>query len=125
MSKPVVYVLINGELKMSPGKAIAQASHAVIDMAKRGIGIDGLPRTVIVLEAKNQIQMLNLQSYARQHALVAEVYIDEGVNEIDPYNITAMAISGIDADDLDKREIFRQFPLYPEHKPKWYNPFAI
>lgn len=124
MSKPVVYVLVNGELKMSPGKVAAQVAHAVIDLSQKCV-IQGSPRTVVVLEAKNQLQILNLQLYAREHGLVAEAYIDEGVNEIDPYSVTAMAVGNIDADDLDKREMFKQFPLYPEHKPKWYNPFAI
>ena len=101
---------------MSPGKAAAQAVHAVGSL-NRHHGIrdwsDRTQRTVIILEAENAEQMNTLEIYLDELNIPAESYIDEGVNEITPYSVTALAIGPIYADEHEKREILKPFPLFP------------
>jgi peptidyl-tRNA hydrolase len=81
-------------------------------------------RTVLVLEAKNTQQILNLHKYLQEIGMLSEYYIDEGVNEVDVYSVTALAVGPIWASDEEKREVLRSFPLYPAKKEKkrwWKN----
>lgn len=115
MKNPVIYIVLNGELKMSPGKAAAQAVHAAM-MLSLGSNSDFLSdrkRTVIVLEAKNADQIRGIDEYLSDSNVDADYYIDEGKNEVDAYSITALAAFA--GDDLDKREIFESLPLYRGH----------
>lgn len=116
MSDPVLYVLINKELNMSPGKAAAQAVHATANLAY-ALGEqfdfpDSYRRAVVVLGAENQQQMENLQEYLDTAEIQSVYYIDEGVNEVGAYSITALAVEPVDADDERAREIFSAFQLY-------------
>lgn len=115
--KPIIYVILNGELKMSPGKAAAQAVHAVTAMVgtlgkELKFKYEHYERTVIVLEAENQQQILNLQEYLVGAGLYSAYYIDEGANEVGPYSITALAVEPFSVYDDTKRDIFNPFPLY-------------
>lgn len=115
MSKnPTIYIILNGELNMSPGKAAAQAVHAAMMLQNHvNTFANSYKRTIIVLEAKNADQIRNLEEYCNAANIEAEYYIDEGVNEVDAYSITALAIAPIDSDNEEKRAIFEAFPLYP------------
>lgn len=120
MANQLVYVVLNGELKMSSGKAAAQAVHAVAmlpDIKKFGRNTQ---RTVIVLESKDTKQLLNLTQYLRACNIPAEFYIDEGVNEVDAYSVTALAVGPIWDDDLQVRELFYSLPLYGKKKSTWF-----
>lgn len=122
MNHPVIYVLINDSLNMSPGKVAAQTAHAMGTLHKfHGIHkfADVTKRTVIVLAAKDQQQMDNLDEYLFQLGIPSGSYIDEGVNEIDSYSVTAMAVGPFEWDDWDKREIFKGFELYGKKKSLW------
>ena len=115
MNNPILYVILNGELKMSAGKAAAQAVHAVMMLNgnSKSDFISAYKRTVIVLEAKNSEQIKNLYSYLdTDEILDANYYIDEGKNEVDSYSVTALAIGPIEFDDWEKRQIFESFPLF-------------
>lgn len=121
MDNPILYVLLNGELKMSPGKAAAQAVHAVsslnADYPIKDFS-NKVKRTVIILEAESQQQMVNLQQYLNALDVPTAGYIDEGVNEVSPYSVTALAVGPIDADDIEKRDILKPFPLFPRKRKK-------
>lgn len=122
----VLYVLINGELKMSPGKVAAQVAHAVSGLSYNNSAFEDFAsanrRTVIVLEAKNRNQIMDLQDYLDAVGIDSCVYIDEGYNEIDPYSATALAVEPFFINKEEYREIFRGFPLYPaKRKWKWRN----
>ncbi len=122
MDNPFIYIFINGELKMSAGKATAQAVHALAELSNhQGLSpfASQTKRTVIVLEAKNQQQIDNLQAYLSELEIDAATYIDEGHNEVEAYSVTAMAVGPIDEDDFEKRDIFAAFPLYPAKK-RWF-----
>ena len=115
MTNPRIYVVLNGELKMSPGKAAAQAAHAVmlLNGNSKGDFVANHMRTVIVLEAKNALQIQNLALYLNDAEIDCDYYIDEGANEVDAYSITAMA--AYLGEDEEKYALFEQFPLYQGH----------
>lgn len=117
MTNPIIYVVLNGELKMSPGKAAAQAVHASMMLSNetRVEFVMEMKRSVIVLEAENTQQMMNLYTYLNETRLDHDYYIDEGMNEVSPYSATALAVGPIASDDLEMREILAPFPLYGGH----------
>ena len=119
MLNPIIYILINGSLKMSPGKAAAQAVHAFASLENDYTIKEfsrNIQRTVIVLEVDNQQQIDNLSKYLTACSIPCSSYIDEGVNEVSPYSVTAMAVGPIYSDELDKRQLFSTFPLFPKRK---------
>lgn len=122
--KDLLYVLINGELKMSPGKVAAQTVHAIGELNRYSDEFRLFSyepkRTVIVLEAKDSQQIINFKRYLEYLNIKAGFYVDEGANEVSPYSITAMAIGPLYTDDEETREIFKPFSLYPRRKAKWY-----
>lgn len=121
----VIYVILNGSLNMSPGKAAAQAVHAamMLNITHRTNFIMNYRRTVIVLEAKNHAQMLGISDYLVEADIDHEYYVDEGVNEVDAFSTTAIAVEPFDSNDRQKRKIFAGLPLYGKQKPKkrWYH----
>lgn len=122
MDNPFIYIVINGELNMSAGKAAAQAVHAAAMLSGIHTFSSEIKRTVIVLEAKNTQQLMNLRGYLSAMNIPSEYYIDEGVNEVGAYSVTALAVGPIEADDLEKREILAPFPLFPAKpkKKRWF-----
>jgi peptidyl-tRNA hydrolase len=115
MKNPIMYVVLNGELKMSPGKAAAQAVHSamLLNGNSKEDFLSDFRRTVIVLEAKNAMQLQNLAIYLDGAEIDSDYYIDEGVNEVDAYSITALAAFVGDNEEL--RQVFEAFPLYNGH----------
>lgn len=115
VNNPRLYIVINGELKMSPGKVAAQAVHSamLLNGNSKEDFLSDFRRTVIVLEAKNSQQIMNLYTYLDQSDVDHDYYIDEGVNEVDAYSITALA--AFVGDDESLREMFEAFPLYSGH----------
>lgn len=124
MDNPILYIVLNKELKMSAGKAAAQAVHAAMMLEGNysGLFVSSTKRTVVVLEAKNGEQIKNLCEYLGGASIFAEYYIDEGKNEVDAYSTTALAVEPIAADDKEKREIFESFPLFTIHESAYSGP---
>lgn len=114
---PVLYVVLNGELKMSPGKAAAQAVHAAMLLEGNypGLFVAGYKRTVVVLEADSGETLKNLLEYLQGAEIFAAYYIDEISEGKKPFQVTALAVEPIDYDDEEKRSIFADFPLYNGH----------
>lgn len=123
MENPVLYVVLNGEHKMSAGKAAAQAVHAamLLEGNYSGLFVSGYKRTVVVLEAKNGEQIKNLLEYLQGAGIFAAYYIDEGKNEVDAYSVTALAVEPIAFDDIEKRGIFSDFPLFGFKKARFWH----
>lgn len=111
---PILYIVLNGALQMSPGKAAAQAVHAAMLLESNydGLFVSAYKRTVVVLEAENSDTLKNLLEYLQGAGIFAAYYIDEHSEKNQPYQITALAVEPIDHDDEEKRSIFAQFPLY-------------
>lgn len=127
MKNPIIYVVLNGELKMSAGKAAAQAVHAAMLFSANAHGdfLSSYKRTVVVLEAKNSDQIKNLYEYLDDSDIEADYYIDEGKNEVDAYSATALAAGPIEHEDKEKRDIFADFPLYGFKKSNWERFFHV
>jgi peptidyl-tRNA hydrolase len=87
-----MYVLVNGDLGMSIGKTAAQVAHAVARLQPK---VE--PYSVIVLSATTE-QLHNLKQYLDNYKVDNHLYIDEGVNEIDAYSVTALAIAPMTED---------------------------
>lgn len=111
---PVLYIVLNGELEMSPGKGAAQAVHAAMLLEGNydGLFVSGYKRTVIVLEAENGDTLKNLMEYCQGAGVFATYYIDEVSEKGKPYQVTALAVEPISHDDVEKRSIFEEFPLF-------------
>lgn len=119
MDNPIIYVVLNKELHMSPGKAAAQAVHAAMMLQDNfgGSFTSAYKRTVIILEAENTNQIRNLHEYLRNAEIFSAYYIDEGNNEVAAYSLTALAVEPFECDDEDLREIFSQFKLFDVEPP--------
>ena len=117
MNNPVVYVFLNKSLHMSTGKAAAQATHAAMQVSRvvenfSAFWNDVALRTVIVLEARDENHMRAIQDYLFERGFDTHRIIDEGVNEIDPHTITALATEILEKDDEDVVKTFSSFSLY-------------
>lgn len=120
---PILYVVLNGSLGMSSGKAAAQAVHAAMLLEGNydGLFVSAYKRTVVVLEAKDGETIKNLLEYLQGAEIFAAYYIDEVVDG-EPYQITALAVEPIAYDDEEKRSIFSNFKLAgaePSSKSMW------
>lgn len=104
-----MYILVNKDLKMSKGKVAAQVAHAA---ARCGYS-SGYADTAVILEATGE-QMKNLERYLDVYGIESYLYIDEGMNEVPPFSVTALAIEPIDDDDTEKRDLFQAFNLLGE-----------
>lgn len=110
----IQYIVVNKELKMSAGKAMAQVAHAVSLVSKtKDIRLynKAKQRTVIVLEGTGS-QIENLALYLYERGVHCEYVIDEGVNEIPTMSITALATEQMDISDEENRQMLRGFRLY-------------
>ncbi len=121
-AKPILYIILNGELKMSPGKGAAQAVHAamMLETGASQLFKDKYERTVIILEAKNSEALRNLHEYLKTANIYSKYYIDERSEKGDPYQLTALAVDIFDIEDTDKRSIFSGFSLFGRKKKKWW-----
>lgn len=106
---------------MSVGKSAAQAVHAnqmanaaLITEEQRHQWALAPHRTVIVLEARDEKHLANIQQYLFERGIKTYYVIDEGVNEVDPHIITAMATEIIDGSDEVKRKSLSTFKLYKD-----------
>lgn len=91
MKLPTIYVLVNKDLNMSIGKTAAQVAHAASRLQLPYEWGKGFNDTIIVLES-NHNQMDCANAYLNQRGIKTEFVIDEGVNEISPHSVTAMAV---------------------------------
>jgi len=110
----ITYVVVNKDLKMSAGKAMAQVAHAIMSSQKAEDIFNYLnanQRTIIVLEGTSD-QIANLYDYLADRDISSNYVIDEGVNEIPTMSITALATEAFDIEDVEKRDIFSGFKLY-------------
>lgn len=126
-----LYVLVNGSLKMSKGKASSQVAHAIAKLASAEGKLNKLaemgqddPSRVVVLEAKDAEQMRNLGDYAKSKGFSVGMYIDEGNFETDPFSLTAMAIQPFNRAQFGREEemaeVLEPFPLFGKKQRRWF-----
>jgi len=109
---PVVYIFMNKSLQMSAGKLSAQSAHA---MAMVDVFYDNWGkyphRTILIMEARDEAHINNIEQYLKEREVKTHKIIDEGVNEIDPHSVTALATEVRWKDEhIDK--IMSTFKLY-------------
>lgn len=121
MANPIQYIFLNKSLSMSVGKAAAQAVHAcmlaniyVISDNKRELWAGATHKTVIVLEARNEAHMRSIIDYLNERGFEMVQVVDEGVNEIDPHTVTALATGILDKDAEETKLALSTFSLYKE-----------
>lgn len=124
MKRPTLYIFLNKGLKMSIGKASAQAAHAAVmgalgsKKANREAWLKAANRTIIVLEARDEQMIRNIQSYLFERGVGSHVIVDEGVNEIPPFSITALTSVIVDKDSEHVNDVFGLFNLYRDKENK-------
>lgn len=115
---PIVYVFINKGLGMTTGKVAAQAVHASmmsnIDSFEHELEEwrKAPHKTVIILEARDEAHIKNIEVYLNQRDIQSYPIIDEGVNEIDAHTITALSTGILDKDDEKVKLAMSTFKLY-------------
>lgn len=111
MKKPTIYIFMNKSLGMGAGKLAAQAAHAI---AKVPIGKewDAPHRTILVMQARDENHLDKIARYLEERKVKSYSIIDEGVNEIEPHTITALATQVVDKDSPITDDIFSTFELY-------------
>ncbi len=105
---------------MSPGKLAAQVAHATMiscseqDESKLDLWVSSPHKTIIVLQARNENHLRSIKDYLTTRKYRAHMIVDEGVNEIDPHTVTAIATDILDKDDENVIKTFSTFELYKE-----------
>lgn len=119
MKSPIIYVFLNKDLHMTVGKASAQASHAVtmsaielFDTETKKTWKNSPHRTIIVLEGRDEEHLRNIREYLLERSIDTVQIIDEGVNEIEPHTVTALATGILDKEDLNVIDSLSTFSLY-------------
>lgn len=89
---------------MNPGKMAAQVGHAVAGSFRVSTSSPdnmwhkAAHRWLIVLEADNDTHLTNIREYLQERHVNSYAIIDEGVNEIRPFSITALGVERLDKD---------------------------
>lgn len=113
--RPCLYVFLNSGLNMSTGKAAAQAVHAAtgsVLMSSTQLlnEWDKSPlRTVIVLEARDELHLQNIKAYLGDRGIATKSIIDEGVNEVDAHTYTALSCEILDRNDPNVVDVMGAF----------------
>lgn len=117
---PVIYIFLNKSLGMSVGKAAAQSAHAAVfaaaesDESQQKLWRVSPHKTIIVLEARDEQHLRNIQVYLQQRGFISNTIVDEGVNEIDPHTITALSSAILDKNQENVSLTFSTFSLYKD-----------
>lgn len=120
---PVMYIIANRGLKMSPGKLAAQVAHAAVEAFRLSESHmiqkwdRGKHYTKIVLSADDEQALSNMEHYLRDRGFKVVPIIDEGRTEIKAFTRTALGVAIVDKDDLHTMETFSSF--------KTYKPFPV
>ncbi len=122
-TNPVMYLFVNKSIGMSPGKMSAQVAHAAC-LAQRGSKPEMIEDwykfgfyTKLVMEARDEHHLDNIQKYLKDRKIESFMVIDEGRTEIKKHTKTALGVEVIDKNELGP--IFKEFDLYkPEYTIK-------
>jgi len=111
-------IILRADLKMSPGKAAAQASHAAVSAAEKARRnhpswwkewFESGQRKV-VLKTSSKDELLNLEKKAKDLGLPTALISDMGLTELEPGTITALGIGPAPSNLIDK--VTGSLPLY-------------
>ena len=123
---PVMYLFVNKDLGMSPGKLAAQVAHAAC-LAQRGSKPELIESwyefgfyTKLVMEARDAEHVKIIERYLNERKIKTFIVIDEGRTEIKKHSITALGCEVVNKNIMGP--IFKEFDLFkPELtiKVKW------
>ncbi|MEM2342009.1 MAG: peptidyl-tRNA hydrolase Pth2 [Candidatus Bathyarchaeia archaeon] len=111
-------IILRSDLKMSPGKAAVQASHAAISSAEEArrknyswwMGWIEEGQCKIVLKVNSETELLSLEKKAKDLGLPTALISDAGLTEIEPGTITVLGIGPAPSNLVDK--VTGNLPLY-------------
>lgn len=103
-------IVLRSDLKLSKGKMVAQAGHAVIcaaeesrkrhkDWWKRWIN-EGQCKIAVKVESEKEL--LELEDQAQRLALPYALVVDRGLTEVPPGTKTCLGIGPAPAEEIDK-----------------------
>ncbi|MEM1515555.1 MAG: peptidyl-tRNA hydrolase Pth2 [Candidatus Bathyarchaeia archaeon] len=111
-------IVLRADIKMSPGKAAAQASHAAVSSAEKAR--KNYPswwmewiesgQCKIILKVNSEAELLELERKAREMRIPVALISDMGLTELEPGTITALGIGPAPSNLIDK--ITSSLPLY-------------
>lgn len=123
----VQYIILNKDIKMSTGKAAAQAAHASVEglrlQAEAKLGPWSNPWDLSIVNrwyrgghyAKVVLETYDpwtAKEYLRARGFETAIIIDEGRTEVDALTPTALGSGVVDKDQPHVRESFVEFKLY-------------
>lgn len=117
--KPVMYILMDPKLRMSTGKAAAQAAHAAVeafritpDSNTKRMWDCGGHYMKVVLQTDD---LWNAKHYIEERGFTTKLILDEGrtefTNDLTP---TALGVEILDKDNSHVAETFSAFKLYKD-----------
>lgn len=123
MKKPVMYLIANKGLGMSPGKLAAQVAHAAVkayEMSPEDFieQWNDSGHTKIVLEARDTEHLLCVREYLTDKGFDGYLVIDEGRTEIAPHTPTVLGMSLVDKVDEQVQFAFSDLRTYKEETLK-------
>lgn len=120
MSKPVMYIFANRGLGMSSGKLSAQVAHAAVEsflISDDNMVVKwrlGEHYTKLVMLARDNEHIRNIETYINKRGYKTALIIDEGITEISPHQPTALGVEIVDKEDQHTEDTFSTFELYKE-----------
>lgn len=127
--KPVMYIFVNSQVGMSPGKLAAQAAHAAVEAYRisRNDRLEawmlGKHYTKYVMDGGDGEKLRTIEHYLKARDFDCELIIDEGRTEIEPFTVTALGVEVVDKDDPHTAATFGEFKtLRPPRREKPLDP---
>lgn len=143
MIDPTMYIFLNQGLRMSTGKAAAQAAHAAVEAYRITPADSNVLRLwhrsghykKVVLTGKNTDDMNAIYNYLTDRDIGCVHIYDEGRTEIEPLSFTAIGCEIVDKCHLHYAGVFSIFELYkdapvqklmilpepPSPRTRWWN----
>ncbi|MBS7654371.1 MAG: peptidyl-tRNA hydrolase Pth2 [Candidatus Bathyarchaeia archaeon] len=111
-------IVLRADLKMSPGKAAVQASHAAVSSAEEARRNHFLwwrewiesGQCKIALKVNSEVELMELERKSRDLNLPTALISDKGLTELKPGTITVLGIGPAPSNLIDK--ITGSLPLY-------------
>lgn len=111
-------VILRSDLRMSCGKAAAQACHAAVSAAEETRKTNrswwqawmGEGQRKIVLRVASEAELLELERKAKKSEISSSLIFDMGLTELPPGTVTALGIGPAPSGIVDK--ITSNLPLY-------------
>jgi len=103
-------IVFRSDLKLSKGKAAVQAGHAAVSAEEEARKHHkkwfeewyGEGQRKIAVKVKNEKEMQELETQARELGLPSALIVDRGLTEIPPGTVTCLGIGPAPAEKVDK-----------------------